>query len=160
HGARAGSRLRRDAGPLPVLTRDGGLPGSAADQPRRPIRHRATPSEEAPVGEVQTAPGTADDANDVRERVRPPSPSRRPTGRRDVAIVVASVVVSFALGVKLGLFDRLEGSLSPTGLDEAAGLAILAFAGVSALAIREASRARREVTLRRSSDARLRTLIE
>jgi PAS domain S-box-containing protein len=77
-----------------------------------------------------------------------------------VAIVVASVVVSFALGVKLGLFDRLEGSLSPTGLDEAAGLAILAFAGVSALAIREASRARREVTLRRSSDARLRTLIE
>jgi PAS domain S-box-containing protein len=77
-----------------------------------------------------------------------------------VAIVVASVVVSFALGVKLGLFDRLEGTLSPTGLDEAAGLAILAFAGVSALAIREASRARREVTLRRSSDARLRTLIE
>jgi PAS domain S-box-containing protein len=77
-----------------------------------------------------------------------------------VAIVVASVVVSFALGVKLGLFDRLEGTLSPTGLDEAAGLAILAFAGVSALAIRETSRARREVTLRRSSDARLRTLIE
>ncbi len=77
-----------------------------------------------------------------------------------MAIVVAFVVVSFALGVKLGLFDRLEGTLSPTGLNEAAGLAILAFAGVSALAIREASRARREVALRRSSDARLRTLIE
>jgi PAS domain S-box-containing protein len=77
-----------------------------------------------------------------------------------VAIVVASVVVSFALGVKLDLFGRLEGILSPTSMDEAAGLAILAFAGVSALAIREASRTRREVTLRRSSDARLRTLIE
>ncbi len=102
----------------------------------------------------------ADDRNDVRERVRPPSPPRRPTERRDVAIVVASVVVLFALGVWVGLFDRLDGALSPTRLDEAAGLAILAFAGVSALAIREASRARREVTLRRSSDARLRTLIE
>jgi PAS domain S-box-containing protein len=102
----------------------------------------------------------ADYRFDVRERVRAADPSRRPTGRRDVVIVALSVAVLFALCAVLGIFDRFEGVFSPSEWDEAAGFAILAVVGVTAIAVRQASRAGRESTLRRSSDAKLRTLIE
>ena len=77
-----------------------------------------------------------------------------------MVIVAASVAVLFALGIGLGLFDRLDGVSDPTRWREAAGFAILAVIGVTVLAIRQASRAGRESTLRRSSDEKLRTLIE
>jgi PAS domain S-box-containing protein len=77
-----------------------------------------------------------------------------------VLIVAASVAVLFALGARLGIFDALGSVVSPTGWDDVAELSILALVGVTALAIRLAARASRESRLRRSSDARLRTLIE
>ena len=92
--------------------------------------------------------------------MRPAGSTGRPTGRRDVVIVAVSVAVVFALGLFLHLFDRLEAILSPARWDEVAGLAVLAFAGVTAIAVRQARRMRHEVSLRRSSDARLRVLIE
>jgi PAS domain S-box-containing protein len=70
------------------------------------------------------------------------------------------VVVLFAVGTGLGLFDRLEDLVSPDRWDEALALSILALLGVTGIAIRQAIRAGREGHLRRTTDARLRTLVE
>ncbi|TMK17760.1 MAG: PAS domain S-box protein [Actinobacteria bacterium] len=115
---------------------------------------------EAPGREVQTPRSPPDNRGDVRERVRPTSPPRRPNGRRDVLIVATAVAVLFTVGSALGVFARLgEGSASG-GLGEALGLALLALAGTAFLALRRSAQVSREQRLRETADARLRVLIE
>src|SRR5439155_8319290 len=102
---------------------------------------------EAPGREVQTPRSPPDNRWDVRERVRPSSPPRRPNGRRDVLSVVAAVVVLFAMGSALGIFERLQDRLASDGLGRLLGLALLSLVGIAILALRRSSHAGREQSL-------------
>ena len=115
---------------------------------------------EGPGREVQTPRSPPDNRGDVRERVRPTSPPRRPNGRRDVLIVATAVAVLFTVGSALGVFARLGDGSASGGLGEALGLALLALAGTAFLALRRSAQVSREQRLRETADARLRVLIE
>jgi PAS domain S-box-containing protein len=85
-------------------------------------------------------------------------PSRKGSDRRDVLVVVATVVVLAVLGAATDAFDLLQPLLSGSGgaVDDLVGAAVLMVMGLAVLALLQARRTRLEIAERVGVEERLR----